>query len=115
MSTFDDATRLRHMRDAAIEAIEFASDRKRDDLEADRMLTLSLVKDIEIIGEAASKISTNCREKYPQIPWGEVIGMRNRLIHAYFEVDLDIVWEVVTSDLPPLVIELEQAIEEMQS
>lgn len=98
------------MRDAAIEAINFASGRRRDELNINRMLTLALVKDIEIVGEAASKISAECRAKYPQIFWGQIIGMRNRLTHAYFEVNLDIVWQVVTNDLPPLVIDLEQII-----
>jgi uncharacterized protein with HEPN domain len=106
----DDATRLRHMRDAAVEAVGFIRDRTRSDLEGDRMLTLALVKDIEIIGEAAGRISADCKTRYPAIPWTQMIGMRNRLTHAYFEIDLDIVWEVVTHDLPPLVIELEKII-----
>ncbi|MBD2326946.1 DUF86 domain-containing protein [Alkalinema sp. FACHB-956] len=110
MSNLDDATRLRHMRDAAVEAIGFIRDRSRSDLEGDRMLTLALVKDIEIIGEAAGRISADLRTRYPHIPWVQMIGMRNRLTHAYFEVDLDIVWEVVTRDLPPLIVELEKII-----
>jgi uncharacterized protein with HEPN domain len=107
----DDLTRLRHMRDAATEAIKFVCDRTRADLDCNRMLTLALVKDIEIIGEAAGRISTECQTRYPEIPWGQVIGMRNRLTHAYFEVDLDIVWAVVTNDLPTLVTQLEKIIE----
>jgi uncharacterized protein with HEPN domain len=98
------------MRDAAIEAIDFASGRRRDELNTNRMLTLALVKDIEIIGEAASRISAECRARHPQLPWVQIIGMRNRLTHAYFEVNLDIVWQVVTNDLPALVIKLEQII-----
>ena len=102
------------MRDAAIEAISFVKNYTRKDLDSDRsqirMLTLALVKDIEIIGEAASRISESCKTKYPQIPWPQMIGMRNRLTHAYFEIDLDIVWEVVTNDLPLLVVELEKTI-----
>jgi uncharacterized protein with HEPN domain len=110
MSKIDDSTRLRHMRDAATEAVAFSHDRHRDDLESNRMLTLALVKDIEIIGEAAGRISTDCKTRYPEIPWVQMIGMRNRLTHAYFEIDLDIVWEVVTQDLPHLVTELEKII-----
>ena len=94
MSKIDDVTRLRHMRDAALEAMNFVHNRTRVDLDGDRMLTLALVKDIEIIGEAAGRISTDCKTKYPKIPWAQMIGMRNRLTHAYFEIDLDIVWEV---------------------
>jgi uncharacterized protein with HEPN domain len=110
MSKIDDATRLRHMRDAALETTNFVHNRARADLDGDRMLALALVKDIEIIGEAAGRISTDCKTKYPEIPWAQMIGMRNRLTHAYFEIDLDIVWEVVTNDLPSLVAELEKVI-----
>lgn len=92
MSKIDNLSRLLHMRDAAIEAIYFASGRRRDELNTNIMLTLALVKDIEIVGEAASKISAECRAKYPQLSWVQIIGMRNRLTHAYFEVNLDIVW-----------------------
>ena len=67
MSKIDNLSRLLHMRDAAIEAIDFASGRRRDELNINRMLTLALVKDIEIVGEAASKISAECRAKYPQL------------------------------------------------
>jgi uncharacterized protein with HEPN domain len=98
------------MRDAAIEAIDFVAGRSRDELNTNRMLTLALVKDIEIIGEAASIISAECRARYSQLPWVQIIGMRNRLTHAYFEVNLDIVWQVVTNDLPALVMELEEII-----
>lgn len=110
MSKIDDLSRLLHIRDAATEAIDFASGRKRDDLNTNRMLTLALVKDIEIVGEAASRISAGCRARYPQLPWTQIIGMRNRLIHTYFEVNLGIVWQVVTNDLPTLIVEIEQII-----
>lgn len=106
MSKIDNLTRLRHMRDAAVEALGFVGGRKRNDLDTNRMLVLALVKDIEIIGEAATNLSADCRNRYPQLPWADIIGMRNRLVHAYFEIDLDIVWEVVTNDLPSLVSEL---------
>lgn len=111
MSKIDDLTRLRHMRDAAVEAREFIGDRTRASLNTDRMLTLALVKDIEIIGEAAGRVSDACQAKYPNLPWVEMIGMRNRLTHAYFDVDLDIVWEVVRNNLPSLIADLETIIE----
>jgi len=110
MSKIDDSTRLLHMRDAASEAINFTANQSRKSLDSDRMLTLALMKEIEIIGEAAGRISAECRTKYSQILWTQIIGMRNRLTHAYFEVDLDIVWEVVTGDLPYLVVELEKIV-----
>lgn len=98
-----DALRLRDMHDAAVEAIGMASSSSREDLELDRKLSLALVKLIEIIGEAAANMTGETREGLPDVPWRNIIGMRNRLIHAYFDVDLDTVWETVKSNLPPLV------------
>ena len=91
------------MLDAATEALSFASGRTREDLHKDRMLVLSLVKDVEIIGEAAGKVSAQTQARHAEIPWAHIQGMRNRLIHAYFDVNLDVVWSTVTNDLPPLV------------
>jgi uncharacterized protein with HEPN domain len=103
----DDAIRMRHMLDAAREAVAFARGRKRSDLDSDRMLVLSLVKDIEIIGEAAWQISPSTREQQPDIPWDDIIGMRHRLVHAYFDINLDILWRTVQDDLPALLQVLE--------
>ena len=111
----DDLIRLRHMLDAAAEALAFARGQTRASLDTNRMLTLSIVKDIEIIGEAAARVTEDSREALPQIPWSSIIAMRNRLIHAYFEVDLDRVWDTVTTDLPPLIASLEQIIASEQS
>jgi uncharacterized protein with HEPN domain len=108
----DDAIRLRHMLDAAREALSFARDRTRSDLDRDRMLVLSLVKDIEIIGEAAYQVSPSSREQLPTLPWEDIIGMRHRLVHAYFDINLDILWKTVQEDLPPLIKTLEQALGE---
>jgi uncharacterized protein with HEPN domain len=106
----DNDTRLRHILDAAREAVLFAQDKTRNDLNTNRMLTLSLVKCIEIVGEAAANITRERQNELPQIPWPQIIGMKNPLIHAYFEVNLDIVWDVVTDNLPPLIAELEKII-----
>jgi uncharacterized protein with HEPN domain len=104
----DDRNRLRHMLDAANEALEFIHGKNRSDLDTDRMLVLSLVKELEIIGEAANKVSAETRSQSNAIPWQDISGMRNRLIHAYFDVDLDVVWSTVTKDLPSLKAELER-------
>jgi len=104
----DDITRLRHMLDAAKEAHSFLIGKPRHALDTDRKLALALVKDIEIIGEAASRVSEPARAEYPAIPWPDIINMRNRLIHAYFDIDLDIVWDTVTKDLPPFISALEK-------
>ena len=106
----DDAIRLRHMLDAAREALSFAEGRSRDDLYEDRMLALSLVKSIEIIGEAASQVSQATKDGTVSIPWADIIGMRNRLVHAYFDIDLEIVWRTVVDELPPLAAELERVL-----
>lgn len=103
-----DLVRLRHLFDAAREAIQFAKGRSRSDLETDRMLNLSLVRLLEIIGEAARAISPSYCDSHPEIVWKKMVGMRDRLTHGYFDVNLDIVWETVTKDLPALVIELEK-------
>jgi uncharacterized protein with HEPN domain len=95
------------MLDAAREAMSFAAGRSRDDLDRDRMLVLAVVKDIEIIGEAASRTSAATRAAHPDVPWAQIIVMRNRLIHAYFDVDLQVVWDTVTGDLPLLIAMLE--------
>jgi len=106
-----DIIRLRHMLDAAKESVSFAQNQNRSSLDSDRKLTLSIVKDIEIIGEAASQITPESKEQLPQIPWPSIIGMRNRLIHAYFDIDLDVVWITVMEDIPPLIEELEKIIQ----
>jgi len=98
------------MLDAAREAALFAKNKTRSSLESNRMLTLSIVKDLEIIGEAAFKMTKETREDFPQIPWQNIISMRNRLIHAYFDINLDIVWKTVVEDLPPLIAELEKIV-----
>lgn len=107
----DDNIRLRHMLDAAREGLSFARNETRDSLDEDRKLEFSLVKAIEIVGEAAANVTKECREDLPQIPWPNIIGMRNRLIHAYFDINLDILWKTITDDLPPLIAELEKILE----
>jgi uncharacterized protein with HEPN domain len=105
-----DLVRLKHMLDAATEILEFTKNKNRDDFNNDRMLNLSIVHLLEIVGEAASGISIEVRNNYTQIPWNVIVGMRNRLIHGYFDIDLDIVWKTVTHDIPPLIPELEKII-----
>ncbi len=107
----DDRIRIRHMLDAAREAVSFIKDRKRSDLERDRMLVLSLVKSIEIMGEAASRVTKESRDGHPEVPWLNIVGMRNRLIHVYFDIDLDRVWDTITDDLPPVIAALEKMVQ----
>jgi uncharacterized protein with HEPN domain len=83
-------------------------DETRASLDTDIKLQLALTKAIEVIGEAASKITPQTRARFPGVPWVGVIGMRNVLIHAYFNIDLDQLWETATIDLPPLIGQLEE-------
>ena len=106
----DDAIRFRHMLDAVREAQAFAASRSRLDLDQDRMLLLALVKDIEIVGEAASRVSAAAKAEWPEIPWQDIVATRHRLIHGYFDIDLDIVWNTVRDDLPPLADQLANAL-----
>ncbi|MFQ5974756.1 MAG: DUF86 domain-containing protein [Candidatus Hydrothermarchaeales archaeon] len=106
-----DQVRMQHMLDSAREALLFVQNKSRSSLDSDRKLTLALVKSIEIIGEAASNVSIECHGDYSNVPWKSIISMRNRLIHAYFDIDLDILWSTVTEDLPPLIEELEKIVE----
>ena len=106
----DDKTRLLHMLEAAREALSFARGRTRDDLDCDRQLLLALIKDIEIVGEAAAQVTEPGRRDAPETPWQSIVGMRNRLVHACFDVNLDIVWKTVQEDLPELIVLPEKAI-----
>ena len=101
-----DRIRLQHMLDAANEAMASVRGRTRSDLDRDRIWALGLVKCVEIIGEAAARTGQETRDLYPQIPWIQIVAMRNRLIHVYFDIDLDQVWKAVTEDIPHLAAEL---------
>jgi uncharacterized protein with HEPN domain len=95
----DERVYVRHMLDAARKVIAFTSQREREDLESDEMLSLAVVRLLEILGEASRNLPADVRERNPQIPWTAIAGTRNRLIHGYFDVDLDIVWAIVTKIL----------------
>jgi len=108
MSRDDPQVRLRHMLDYAREAVGLLRDRKRADLDRDRTLGLAILRCVEIVGETASRVPVDVQRRYPNIPWPQIIGMRNRLVHGYDIVDYDIVWSTATQDLPPLIAELEK-------
>lgn len=108
----DDVIRLRHITDAARTALGFVRHRQREDLDHDRQLVWALVKAIEIIGEASAQLSEEVKNQISAIPWRNIIGMRNRLVHAYFDINLDILWKTVTDGLPPIVAEIEDVIPE---
>lgn len=98
----EDRARLHHMIETVAAACGFVSGRTRSDLDSDRMIAFPLARAIEIVGEAAGRISAPTREATTEIPWSRIVSMRNRLIHAYFDVDYEIVWQTVTIELPRL-------------
>ena len=98
---------MRHMLDHAREAVEPCWSRTRAHLDSDRTFNLALVRLVEIVGEAACRVSAEGLRRVPGIPWTQVKGMRNRLIHGYDEVDFDILWDTIQMDLPPLIANLE--------
>jgi uncharacterized protein with HEPN domain len=102
MSRHEDSVTFRHMLDHTEEAVSLACKRSRADLEGDRVFFLALLKLVEIVGEAATRISSPAQAAHPEIPWSEIIGTRNRLIHGYDAVDHNILWEIVTADFPTL-------------
>lgn len=110
MSRHEASLALRQMLDYAREALAMAEGTTRGDLDTNRMLNLALVKLLEIVGEAANRVRSDEQTKHPQIPWQQLTGLRNRLVHGYDQVDLDILWQILTRDLPPLVAELERIV-----
>ncbi len=107
MSQTDDRNRLRHMLDHAREAVAFVHGKTRRDLQRDRLLQLGVVRLIEIVGEAAARVSKETQDAHPDIPWAQIVSTRNRLIHGYDFVDYDILWQTVEEDLPVLIRALE--------
>lgn len=106
MSRHEDEVRLGHMLDHAIEAVEVCRDRTRADLDSDRLLNLALVRLVEIVGEAANQVSDQGQAGRPDIPWRQIVGMRNRIVHGYDQVDFDLLWDTIRDDLPPLICRL---------
>jgi uncharacterized protein with HEPN domain len=100
------------MRDAAASALDYARGRSRADLDSHRMLLDAIVRQIEIVGEAATGVTAATRRRIPGIPWKDVVAMRNRLAHAYFDIEAEIVWSTVQSDLAPLLAVLDKSLEE---
>jgi uncharacterized protein with HEPN domain len=102
----EDRLRLLHMIEAAESALNFVHGHQRADLASDQMLLFALVRAIEVVGKAASRITQGTRESAADIPWNLIISMRNRLIHAYFDVDSNVVWKAATEELPGLLSKL---------
>jgi uncharacterized protein with HEPN domain len=107
----DDRIRLLHIADALGSAIQFIEGHSREDLDKDAMLSFALMHAIQIVGEAARKISQETRDQHPQIRWADIIGMRHRLVHAYIDIDPDILWETVTEAAPLLLTQVKSILD----
>lgn len=95
-----DLVRFKHMLDSVEAILTFSKGKRRSSLDNNRLFLSAVLRELEIIGEAAGKISEKTKKKFPSLPWKELVGMRNRLIHAYFEVDHDIIWKTIREYLP---------------
>lgn len=106
----NDEKRLKDMLQAAKDARGFVKDKTREDLDKDKQLTLSLLKSLEMIGEAASKVSKECQMGCEPIPWDKVIDLKQQVVHTYWDIDRDWIWKTVTDELPPIIDALEQLV-----
>ena len=102
MPPLDDDARLRHLVDAAEKAVAYSAARDRTALDQDELLRLALTKLVEIVGEAAKQVTAETRQNHPDVPWSAAARMRDRLVHHYFDINLDVLWSTVTDDLPQL-------------
>ncbi len=96
------------MLDSTREAVELTQGKSRADLDNDRVLSLALVRLLEIVGEAANRVTTATRQQNADIPWSQIVSLRNRLIHGYDTINLDILWKILTDDLPALIDQLKR-------
>lgn len=106
----DDEVYLGHMLDTARKAAGKARGPSRTEYDDDENLRLALAHLVQVIGEAARRGSRPVRDAHPEIPWDDIVGMRSKIVHDYMNVDEDVVWEVVTEDLPPLIAALERIV-----
>ena len=112
MSRRDDRVSLVDMLIHAKEAVALSGETSLNDLIEDRVMQLALRKLVEIVGEAANRVSEETQQRHQEIPWPQIIGLRNRLVHGYDDVNLDIPWKIIQADLPPLTEQLKAIVGE---
>lgn len=98
---------IRDMLESAEKALKFVSGMGLDEFKSDEKTQFAVVRALEIMGEGAKKIPKDIQERYPKIPWREITGTRDKLIHDYIGVNLSVVWRTLHDDLPPLIEQLE--------
>lgn len=110
MTRRDPMVAIYHMRDHTRNTMEMARGHTRADIDNNMVLRYALMKAVETIGEAASRVPGDFRSRYPQIPWQETRSIRNRLVHAYNRINFDTLWDIIQNDIPPLIEQLEDLI-----
>jgi uncharacterized protein with HEPN domain len=111
MSRHNDQVPLQHMIDYIKQGIALSADKSRDDLDTNVLFELAMVRVVEVIGEAAARVSDEFQGQHPEIPWRQIIGVRNRLIHGYDQIHKDVLWKILKSDLPELLPKIERTLE----
>ena len=106
-----DLNRLNHMLDAAKTISHHIRNKVESDLEGDRLLLGGIIRELLLIGEAANAVSSHCKEAFPNIPWRKIIGMRNQLVHGYFDISYRIVWSTIKEEIPKLIVDLESTLQ----
>ena len=108
MSRRDSDLPLHQMHESCPGSDKLSEGKSSEELVDDRVLGLAIVRLMEIVGEAANRVPKEEQSRHPEIPWTQIIGLRNRLIHGYDTVDLDALWDTITDDLPPLIAQLQE-------
>ena len=98
----DDSVYLHHIIDAFVQIEYYADGVSQEEFLRNRLLQDGVIRQLEVMGEAARNLSDDLRNEHPEIPWRQMVGLRNRMIHAYFNIDLQIIWEIVQGDMPVL-------------
>jgi uncharacterized protein with HEPN domain len=106
-----DAVYLRHTLDAINQIESYTADLSYEEFLQDRLVQDGVIRQLEIIGEACRYLSEELRSLNPDLPWAQIIGLRNRLIHAYFDINLGIIWDIVQADIPSLKSRIREILE----
>ena len=112
-SKLGDKARLQHISDAIKEIEKYITNSTYEDFQSNSMMQFATVKQLEIIGEAASQITEHFRKLYKEIEWREIIGLRNILVHEYFGIDVKIVWDILQEDLPKFKIQIKEILNQL--